>query len=187
MKYLVVGLGNIGDEYVQTRHNVGFEIVDKIAATEGLKWEDGRYGARTEWRFKGRTLVLLKPSTYMNLSGNAVKYWLTKEKLGIEKLLVLVDDLALPFGSLRLKGKGSAGGHNGLKNIEEQLGSSAYARIRFGIGNEFARGGQIDFVLGKWTEEEAKVLPERLEMASEMIKSYVCIGLERTMNSFNNK
>lgn len=187
MKYLITGLGNIGNEYANTRHNAGFEVLNALMRDSESKWEEGRYGARAEYKHKGRTLILLKPNTYMNLSGNAVRYWLEKEKLDINHLLVVVDDLALSFGVLRLKGKGSDGGHNGLKNINEMLGSSAYPRLRFGIGSEFNKGAQIDYVLGEWTEEEKKLLPERLDLAAELIKSYVSIGLERTMNLFNNK
>ena len=187
MKYLITGLGNIGEEYANTRHNSGFLMLDKLAAEENLVFEDRRYGAVTEYKHKGRTFVLLKPSTFMNLSGRAVNYWLQKEKLEIESLLVLVDDIALPFGTLRLKGKGSDGGHNGLKNIIEVLGAKNFARLRFGIGSDFSEGRQLDFVLGEWTEEEKNALPERIKLTPDIIRSFGTVGLERTMNFFNNK
>ncbi|MDR1156076.1 MAG: aminoacyl-tRNA hydrolase [Bacteroidales bacterium] len=187
MKYLIAGLGNIGDEYVHTRHNIGFMMLDRLAADEKLYFADKRYGFVTEYKCKGRIFVLLKPSTYMNLSGRAVNYWLQKEKIELDHLLVLVDDIALPFGALRLKAKGSDGGHNGLRNINDVLGAQDYARLRFGVGNSFAQGRQIDYVLGKWTEEEEKALPDRLQLTSDIIKSFGTIGLERTMNFFNNK
>ena len=154
MKYLIVGLGNIGYEYENTRHNIGFRVLDALAKASNLVFTDGRYGATCELRLKGRVLVLLKPSTYMNLSGNAVRYWLQKENIPVENMLVVVDDLALPFGTLRLKPKGSDAGHNGLKHICEILGTQCYARLRFGIGNDFPRGGQIEFVLGSFPPEE---------------------------------
>ena len=187
MKYLVAGLGNIGDEYANTRHNIGFMMLDRLAADEKLDFADRRYGFVTEYAYRGRTFVLLKPSTYMNLSGRAVNYWLQKEKLEPDRLLVLVDDLALPFGTLRLKGKGSDGGHNGLKNIIEVLGTQEYARLRFGVGNDFSQGRQMNYVLGEWPEEEEKALPDRLLLTSDIIRSFGTIGLERTMNLFNNK
>ena len=187
MKYLIAGLGNIGDEYSNTRHNVGFMTLDRLAAEERIVFADRRYGSVAKYNHKGRIFVLLKPSTYMNLSGRAINYWLQKEKLEIDHLLVLVDDIALPFGTLRLKGKGSDGGHNGLKNIIEVLGTKEYARLRFGVGNDFSQGRQLDFVLGEWTDEEKKKLPERLDMASNVIRSFGTAGLERTMGLFNNK
>ncbi len=187
MKYLVAGLGNIGDEYANTRHNIGFQMLDSLAASEKLVFADKRYGFVTEYKYKGRIFVLLKPSTFMNLSGRAVHYWLQKEKLELDHLLVLVDDLALPFGAVRLKGKGSDGGHNGLKNINEVLGTQNYARLRFGVGNDFQQGRQINYVLGEWSEEEEKALPERFKLTSDMIRSFGTIGVERTMNFFNNK
>ena len=187
MKYLVTGLGNIGDEYVHTRHNIGFMMLDGLAAEGKLVFADKRYGFVAEYKYKGRIFVLLKPSTYMNLSGRAVNYWLQKEKVEIDHLLVLVDDIALPFGTVRLKGKGSDGGHNGLKNINEVLGTQEYARLRFGVGNDFAQGRQINYVLGEWTEEEKKALPDRLNLTTDMIRNFATIGLERTMNLFNNK
>lgn len=187
MKYLIAGLGNIGDEYTNTRHNIGFMMLDRLIADEKLNFVDRRYGFITEYKYKGRVFVLLKPTTYMNLSGQAVKYWIQKEKIELDHLLVLVDDIALPFGSLRLKGKGSDGGHNGLKNINEILETQGYARLRFGVGNSFQQGRQIDYVLGEWTEEEKKTLPDRLKLTSDIVRNFGTIGLERTMNFFNNK
>ena len=187
MKYLVVGLGNIGDDYANTRHNIGFMMLDRLAADENLSFEDRRYGFVTEYKYKGRIFKLLKPSTYMNLSGRAVNYWLQKEKIEVENMLVLVDDLALPFGTLRLKGKGGDGGHNGLRNINDILGTQQYARLRFGVGSDFSEGRQINYVLGEWTEEEEKSLPNRIKISSDIIRSFGTIGLERTMTLFNNK
>ena len=187
MKYLIAGLGNIGAEYANTRHNIGFMMLDRLAADENTVFEDKRYGFVAEYRHKGRIFVLLKPSTYMNLSGKAVNYWLQKENIEIENLLVLVDDIALPFGTLRLKGKGSDGGHNGLRNIIDVIGTRQYARLRFGVGNNFSEGRQMDYVLGEWTEEEEKILPDRIKLTSDIIRSFGTIGLELTMTSFNNK
>ena len=187
MKYLIAGLGNIGDEYRDTRHNIGFMVLDALARASNAVFRDGRYGFTTTISVKGRQLILLKPSTYMNLSGNAVRYWLQREKIPLENLLVVVDDIALPFGSLRMKGKGSDAGHNGLKHIAATLGTQGYARLRFGIGNDFPRGGQIDYVLGEFGEEDLKLLPERLEKAGEMVKSFCLAGLEITMTQYNNK
>ena len=187
MKYLIVGLGNIGDEYRETRHNIGFMVLDALAKASNIVFKDGRYGATTTLSVKGRQLILLKPSTYMNLSGNAVRYWMQQEKIPLENMLVVVDDLALPFGSLRLKGKGSDAGHNGLKHIAATLGTQNYARLRFGIGNDFPKGAQVDYVLGKFGEEDRKLMPERLELAGEIIKSFCLAGLNLTMNQYNNK
>ena len=187
MKYLIVGLGNIGDEYHETRHNIGFMVLDALAKASNIVFKDGRYGATASLSLKGRQLILLKPSTYMNLSGNAVRYWMQQEKIPLENVLIVVDDLALPLGSLRLKGKGSDAGHNGLKHIAAILGTQNYARLRFGIGNNFPKGGQIDYVLGHFDEEERKSLPERISTAEEIIKSYCLAGLNITMNQFNNK
>lgn len=187
MKYLIVGLGNIGAEYAGTRHNAGFEVLDALAEASNASFTVGRYGSVAEVRYKGRTLILLKPSTYMNLSGKAVRYWLEAEKIVPENLLVVVDDIALPFGTLRMRSKGSAGGHNGLKNISDVLGHEQYARIRFGIGGDFARGQQVDYVLGRWTDEERKTLPERLKVFGDAVLSFATIGAERTMNLFNKK
>jgi PTH1 family peptidyl-tRNA hydrolase len=187
MKYLVAGLGNIGNEYAHTRHNIGFDVLDALARASNISFKDKRYGFVAEYKYKARTYVLLKPSTYMNLSGNAVRYWLNKHKLPIEKLLVVVDDLALPFGTLRLRAKGGDAGHNGLNHIQTILGTAGYARLRFGIGNEFSRGQQVDYVLSGWSEEEEAKLPERIGMAGEIIQSFGTIGLQRTMNLYNNK
>ena len=187
MKFLIAGLGNIGPEYHETRHNIGFMTVDALARDAGVFFSDNRYGAIAEMKLKGRTLVLLKPSTFMNLSGNAIRYWLQKENIELENLLVVVDDIALPFGTLRLKPKGSDAGHNGLKNIQELLGTQNYNRLRFGIGNDFPRGGQIDYVLGHFTEEQQKEMPVRLERAVEIIKSFCLAGVQNTMNLYNNK
>ena len=188
MKYLIVGLGNIGDEYANTRHNVGFQILDALAGASNLVFDvNKRYGAIAEYKFKGRTFILLKPSTYMNLSGNAVRYWLKKENVPLENMLIIVDDLALPFGAIRIRGKGGDAGHNGLKHINEILETNEYARVRFGIGNDFAKGQQVDFVLSEWEEEEKNMLPERIDKVVRIIKSFGTVGLERTMNQFNNK
>ena len=187
MKYLIVGLGNIGEEYSNTRHNIGFTVLDAMAMASNISFKDIRYGSVCQIKYKGRSFVLLKPSTYMNLSGNAVDYWLKKEKIGIENLLVIVDDLALPTGTIRMRPKGSAGGHNGLSHINTVLGSDAYARIRIGIGNSFYKGSQKNYVLGQWTEEENKIIAERVAMVVDMIKSFGTAGLELTMTSFNKK
>ena len=186
-KFLIVGLGNIGDEYENTRHNIGFKVVDAVAKENGLKFTTERLAAITEYKFKGRTLILVKPSTYMNLSGKAVNYWLQAEKISKENLLVITDDLAFQFGTLRMKTKGSDGGHNGLKSIQETLGTSEYARLRFGVGNEFSKGKQVDYVLGKWSEEEEKLLEPRIKLASEMVKSFTTIGIQLTMTNYNKK
>ncbi len=187
MKYLVVGLGNIGSEYANTRHNVGFRIVDAFAESKGATWHDGRYGFTAHCRVKNAEIVLLKPSTYMNLSGTAVRYWLQQEKIPVENLLIIVDDLALPFGTIRLRGKGSDGGHNGLKNIQECIMTQGYARLRFGIGAEFVHGAQVSYVLGEWSDEEVKAFPDRLQITSDIIQSFCLAGLARTMNAYNNK
>ena len=187
MKYLIVGLGNIGDEYRDTRHNIGFRVLDAFAKASNIVFSDGRYGATATLSLKGRQLILLKPSTYMNLSGNAVRYWMQQEKGPLENGLIVVDDLALPFGALRLKGKGSDAGHNGLKHIAATLGTQNYTRLRFGIGNDFPRGGQIDFVLGQFTEEDMQTMDERVAMAIDMIKSFCLAGLDITMNQYNKK
>lgn len=187
MKYLIAGLGNIGNEYHDTRHNIGFKILDAFAEASNVFFADNRYGATAEVKIKGRTLVLLKPATFMNLSGNAVRYWMQKENIPVENVLVVVDDLALPFGTLRLKPKGSDAGHNGLKNIQEVLGHSNYARLRFGIGSDFSKGRQVDYVLGKWTNDEALNLSERAEKCAEIIKSFCFAGMQLTMTQFNGK
>ena len=187
MKFLIFGLGNIGYEYANTRHNIGFNILDALAKASNISFKDNRYGATVEYKFKGRTYILIKPSTYMNLSGKAVNYWMQKEKVSIDNVMIILDDLALPFGTIRIKTKGSDGGHNGLKHINEILGHNKYARLRFGIGAEFSQGQQVDYVLGEWDEEEKKKLPERLEKCIEAIKGFGTIGIARTMNSYNNK
>ena len=188
IKYLVVGLGNIGPEYRKTRHNTGFMVVDRFAEKNNAPaWEDRRYGFVNRVNIKGRQIVLLKPSTFMNLSGNAVRYWMKEENIALDNLLVVVDDLALPVGELRLKPKGSDAGHNGLKHIADILGTQSYARLRFGIGNEFPRGGQVDYVLGEFDDDDLRILPERLDVACEMIKSFCLAGINITMNQFNKK
>lgn len=187
MKYLIVGLGNIGEGYRDTRHNIGFQVLDAMAQASNISFTDKRYGAVVSTKYKGRDLILLKPSTYMNLSGNAVNYWMQKENIPLENILVIVDDIALPLGSIRMRPKGSDGGHNGLANITEILGTHDYPRIRFGIGNEFRKGSQIDFVLGKWTPEENKVITERIPTVIDMIKSFAFAGLELTMTTFNKE
>jgi len=187
MKYLVTGLGNIGEEYWGTRHNIGFRVVNELITTANTDFTEQRYGAIGRFRLKNTEIICLKPNTYMNLSGNAIRYWLQKENLPIEQSIVIVDDLALPFGSLRLKPKGSNGGHNGLRNIEETLGTSKYARLRFGIGNNFFQGQQFDYVLSKFTEEEENALPERVKMAADIVRSFCLSGIDFTMNLFNNK
>lgn len=187
MKYLIAGLGNIGPEYHETRHNIGFMTLDALAQANELSFKDGRYGFTANLSVKGRQLVLLKPSTYMNLSGNAVRYWMQKENIPLENVLIVVDDLSLPLGTLRLKGKGSDGGHNGLKHIAATLGTQEYARLRFGIGNDFPKGGQIDFVLGHFTDEEKDLLNEKIKTAGDIIKSFCLAGIAITMNQFNKK
>nr|WP_104734871.1 aminoacyl-tRNA hydrolase [Hanstruepera ponticola] len=186
-KFLIVGLGNIGEKYAHTRHNIGFKILDFLAEKEDLKFEAQKLGDITTYKFKGRTFILLKPSTYMNLSGKAVLYWLTKEKIPLENLLIITDDLNLPFGSIRLKTKGSDGGHNGLKDIQDKLQTTKYNRFRFGISDEFSKGRQVDYVLGEWNDDEKSKLPERLEKSVELIKSFGTAGVNNTMNTFNGK
>ena len=187
MKYLIVGLGNIGDEYVGTRHNVGFRAVDAFAQKQGAEWADKRYGAIARTRVKNTELILLKPSTYMNLSGQAVRYWAQQEKIPVEHLLVIVDDLSLPVGKIRMRGSGSDGGHNGLKNIASCMMTQSYPRIKFGIGNEFPKGTQVDFVLGQFSDEDNRIINEKLDYVGEMIKSFCLQGLDRTMNQYNKK
>lgn len=187
MKFLIVGLGNIGDEYRDTRHNIGFKMLDAFAEASNIAFEDKRYGFVARCRVKNAEIVLLKPSTYMNLSGNAVRYWLQQEKIAVENMLVLVDDLNLPFGSIRMRKQGSNGGHNGLGNIQQVLGTQNYARLRFGIGNEFTKGRQVNFVLGQWSDEEEKILPDRLKVVCDIIPSFCLQGMDRTMNLFNGK
>ncbi len=186
-KFLIAGLGNIGPKYHNTRHNIGFKILDHLAAKEGISFSSEKLGDIATFKFKGRTFILLKPSTYMNLSGKAVNYWLTKEKVPLENLLVVTDDLNLAFGSIRVKTKGSDGGHNGLKDIQAHLNTTNYNRFRFGISDEFSKGRQVDYVLGEWGEEEEKQLPERLDKAAELVKSFGTAGITNTMNTFNGK
>jgi len=182
MKYLITGLGNVGYEYENTRHNVGFDVVNRLCQQLEGTWRDDHHGERAEVRHKGRTIILLKPNTYMNLSGKAIRYWLQKEKIPVENSLVVCDDLNLDFGKLRLRAKGSDGGHNGLKSIQELLGTTEYPRLRVGIGSDFGRGKQVNYVLGKWSDDEAAELPNILEKSAETIKAFVTIGVERAMN-----
>lgn len=183
-KYLIVGLGNPGDEYAGTRHNTGFMILDAFAKASNIVFEDKRYGFVAETSLKGRKLFLLKPTTYMNLSGNAVRYWLNKENIDQSRLLVIVDDLSLPLGAFRLKASGSNGGHNGLGNIQQLIGQQ-YARLRMGIGNNFPRGAQVDWVLGKYSDDDMKVLQPSIDCAVDIIKSFVLAGIDNTMNAYN--
>lgn len=187
MNFLIVGLGNIGVEYANTRHNIGFKVLDALAKASNLVFEDKRYGAIATLKVKNQTLTLLKPSTYMNLSGNAVRYWMNEKKIPLENLLVVVDDLALPFGQLRMKPSGSEAGHNGLRHITSVLGTQQYARLRFGIGNDFPRGGQVDFVLGEFGPEDMEKMDERLTLAGDMIKAFALSGIQFAMNKFNRK
>jgi len=186
-KFLIVGLGNIGAEYVNTRHNIGFKIVDFLARNEGISFETVKLGAVAAYKFKGKTFFLLKPNTFMNLSGKAVQYWMDKENIPLENVLVITDDLNLSFGTVRIRPKGSDGGHNGLKNINLVLNTQNYTRFRFGISDEFKKGKQVDYVLGDWDGPEKLALTERLELASEIIKSFGTAGLENTMTAFNGK
>ncbi len=187
MKYLIVGLGNPGSEYEGTRHNVGFRIIDQLATELGAAFSLDRAAHVAHAKHKGRTLILIKPITFMNLSGKALHYWMQKEQIALENVLVLTDDLSLSFGKLRMKGSGSDGGHNGLKDIQHCLGSTQYARLRFGIGNDFSKGRQSDYVLGKWEKEEELALPERLLSATKMGLSFCTIGLALTMTEWNGK
>lgn len=185
-KYLIVGLGNIGPEYVNTRHNIGFQILDKLAEKQESGFAPNKLGDTASYKIKGRSILLLKPSTFMNRSGKAVHYWMEKEKIPREHLLIITDDINLPFGTLRLKTKGSDGGHNGLADVQQTLQSVNYNRLRFGLGSEFARSRQVEYVLGQWNEEESKTLPERLERCTALIESFVLQGINITMNTFNN-
>jgi len=187
MKYLIACLGNIGVEYDDTRHNIGFKVADKLAHDLEVKFTTSRLAQIAEAKIKGRNVLIIKPTTYMNLSGKAVQYYIRQEKIELENVLVVCDDIALPLGTLRLKKQGSDGGHNGLANIIEMLGSNAFCRLRFGIGNDYAKGHQVDFVLGKWKNDEQPIVDERSDIAAEMVKSFVLQGPDRTMNAFNNK
>jgi peptidyl-tRNA hydrolase, PTH1 family len=186
-KFLIVGLGNIGETYTNTRHNIGFKIVDEVAQEHKVTFETEKLGDVATFRFKGRTFVLLKPSTYMNLSGKAVKYWMQQENIRIENILIITDDVHIDFGTIRLKAKGSAGGHNGLKDIQEKLNTQQYARFRFGVGGNFGKGKQVDYVLGHWTKEETSQLIERLPVSANVVASFGTAGLDNTMNTFNGK
>ena len=187
MKFLVVGLGNIGAEYQGTRHNIGFTVVEALAEQANATFATQRYGAVAQMRVKNQQLLLLKPSTYMNLSGEAVRYWAQKEKIALDHILVVVDDIALPFGTIRLRGQGADGGHNGLKSIDQLLGSQHYARLRFGVGNDFPRGAQVEYVLGRPTPEQLAVLPERAKVATDAIRAFCLSGLDFAMTHYNNK
>lgn len=187
MKYLIVGLGNIGDEYLNTRHNIGFKVLDHLADESSIFFSDERYGAIAKIKHKGRILILLKPSTYMNLSGKAVNYWLEKEKIPLDRMLIITDDLALPYGKQRLRTKGSDGGHNGLKHINETLNTQKYARLRFGIGKEFKPGEQVNYVLSEWSDEEKQILEERIKIAADTAKAFVSIPVGQVMSAYNNK
>lgn len=187
MKYLICGLGNIGSEYANTRHNIGFKVLDFLANQGQSEFKNGRLADIASIKHKGRTLILIKPTTYMNLSGKAIQYWLHAEKIPIENCMVVTDDLALPFGTIRLRAKGSDGGHNGLKNTNEVLGTNNYPRLRFGIGAEFSKGRQVDYVLSEWNKEENLALPDRLKMAADAVLSFTTIGIAQTMTNFNNK
>tara|TARA_R110002049_G_scaffold65035_1_gene171001 strand:- start:141298 stop:141927 length:630 start_codon:yes stop_codon:yes gene_type:complete len=186
-KYLIVGLGNIGEKYENTRHNIGFKVLDYFASQEALIFETQKLADVATYKLKGRTFIFIKPNTYMNLSGKAVQYWLTKENVPLENLLVITDDLNLPFGSIRVKTKGSDGGHNGLKDIQDKLNTTSYNRFRFGISDAFSKGRQVDYVLGEWTDEETEKLKERYKVSAELIKSFALAGVNNTMNAFNGK
>ncbi|MGB3773796.1 MAG: aminoacyl-tRNA hydrolase [Leeuwenhoekiella sp.] len=186
-KFLIVGLGNIGPKYMETRHNIGFKILEHFASEQGAEWSTDKLGDTASIKIKGRPVILLKPNTYMNLSGKAVRYWMQKEKIGLENILIITDDLNLDFGTIRIKTKGSDGGHNGLKDIQDQLMTTSYKRFRFGIGDRFSKGKQIDYVLGEWDAEEQKDMPERMDISSKAIFSFISDGIARTMNTYNGK
>lgn len=187
MKYLIAGLGNIGAEYVHTRHNIGFDVADKLAASLGAVYASGKKVWVAEAKFRGRSVVIIKPTTYMNLSGEAVRFWKNDLKVPDENLLIVADDLALPFGTLRLRPSGGAAGHNGITSIIECLGTEKFPRLRFGLGNDYPKGRQADFVLGNWTGQEAAALPERIALAEEIVKSFIMQGIQPTMNQYNNR
>src|SRR5699024_3576903 len=186
MKYLIVGLGNIGSKYEHTRHNAGFEVLDKYAEKNDLTFAASRLADVTTAKYRGRNLILIKPNTFINLSGKAVKYWMEKEKIPLERILVIVDDLALPIDTLRLRAKGSDAGHNGLKNIQQLLGNNRYPRLRFGIGNDFSKGKQIDFVLQRWNSDELPAIQKKIETSVEIIQSFVFAGVQNTMSKYNS-
>jgi PTH1 family peptidyl-tRNA hydrolase len=185
MSFLIAGLGNIGEEYENTRHNIGFKVLDSLSNTQGAPFKLERLAFFAEYRAKGKNIYLIKPTTYMNLSGKAVRYWMNELKIPQQNLLVVLDDLALPFGTIRIRMKGSDGGHNGLKDIDATLGNNNYPRLRFGIGSEFAKGHQVNYVLSPWTGEEQKLLPERMKIACDAVNSFMFEGIERTMTKFN--
>ncbi len=187
MKFLIAGLGNIGAEYADTRHNIGFGVVDFIAQKKEVTFTSSRHAYVAEFRFRAKTIFMIKPTTYMNLSGKAVNYWLQAHNIPKQNLLVVTDDIALPFGTIRLRAKGSDGGHNGLKSIAESLAATDYARMRFGVGNDFGKGQQVNYVLGKWTADELKTMPERLQQSCDLVLSFIAHGITKTMNDFNNK
>ncbi len=187
MKYLIIGLGNIGDEYVNTRHNIGFIVADALALEAEASFKSDRYASICRIRFRGKTLVIIKPSTYMNLSGKAVRYWMDKENIPAERSITITDDIALPLGTVRLRKKGGDGGHNGLENIIVTLGTEHFPRLRMGIGNDFGRGYQSDYVLGKWTREEEEVMIPKVKTAVEIVKSFIIKGIDQTMTEYNNK
>lgn len=187
MKYLIVGLGNPGPEYADTRHNIGFQVLDVLANASGARFAPARYGEMAEFRHKGRIFILVKPTTFMNLSGKAVRYWMDQENVPAERLLVITDDLALPFGTIRIKPSGGAGGHNGLSSIIELLGTEAFPRLRFGIGSDFARGRQSEYVLGSWSTTERKALDDRTELASKAVLQFGLLGIDQAMNGFNKR
>lgn len=185
MKYLIVGLGNIGDEYENTRHNIGFWILDALARASNISFNEKRYGAVAEMKYAGRTFILLKPNTFMNLSGRSVQYWMQKENIELDKVLIVVDDLSLPLGKIRMRLKGSDAGHNGLKSIHQILGSTDYVRLRFGIGSDFPRGRQVEYVLGRWTPDEEAIIHTKMELCAEIIKAFATLGADRTMTLYN--
>ena len=185
MKYLIVGLGNIGEEYLNSRHNIGFRILDALARVSNISFSDKRYGAIAEMKYAGKTFILLKPNTFMNLSGRSVQYWMQKENIELDKVLILVDDLALPLGKVRMRLKGGDAGHNGLKSIHQILGSQDYVRLRFGIGNDFPKGYQVDHVLGRWTAEEEVIVNSKMDLCIEIIKAFATMGSERVMTQYN--
>ncbi|MDT0620853.1 aminoacyl-tRNA hydrolase [Croceitalea vernalis] len=186
-KFLVVGLGNIGAKYENTRHNIGFKVLDELSKSQEFTFEDAKLGAIASFKFKGKSILCLKPATYMNLSGKAVRYWMEKENIPLENVLIITDDINLSFGTIRLKTKGSDGGHNGLKDIQNTLQTATYNRFRFGVGADFGKGRQVDFVLGEWNGDEMQQMPERLKKATALILSFIFAGVKNTMNQFNGR